>query len=732
MNAPPDPRSLSRSSVQYADYLRGRAEEAIAASVHHASLSQQYLTLSQKFSALAEQAASGHTAGMEVSLRHLETEATTGQPAPPINAQQSAIETDSRPDLARPHFLPDVADPSAQRKHSVLTSVGSAQAPLGQLESHSETNEARPFFSPPSRFAAPPPEPSITEQPDPQESSAEPDGGIAKTVIQTARRPKRRKLSLRTFLERARIAALERSERVRIRAKKSDLKPVIRKTSDEIRQELKRSRVPASISTVVTILALLLLAFRQLEFVEPADLPPLVASFSETPAPVEESLPIEPPAEVVGEQLETPEPTPEPVPEPMPEPEPELIPEPVTPVEPEPIPVAVVEPAMPDVQTPLPESPTGTVPTSPSSSASLSDNRSEAGRQMLLEKFGGSAASESAVGLALEWLASRQRSNGSWDFIDVGPCTNPGTVNNPIGGTAYGLLPFLAAGQTHRDGPYRKRVQAGLDFLLSVGIRAPAGYDLRGVVNKLDKDEDPNYAYYVHGAATLALCEAYAMTKDRKLKAAAEEAVMFLVNSQDPRGGGWRYNPQQPGSTSATAIQVMALKAAEKAGIRIPDVTWKGVSFYLDSVAVDRQGRYGYEVQKKAYDVSVTSMALLSRMYLGWGRDDGDLRAGIALIDKRGPYDNLYYNYFATQVMKNWGGSEWDRWNGRLRDDLIAWQEKDGDAKGSWAPRDRADYSKAGGRLLTTALSTLTLQVYYRYQPMLPEASELKSPAPVE
>ncbi len=81
-------------------------------------------------------------------------------------------------------------------------------------------------------------------------------------------------------------------------------------------------------------------------------------------------------------------------------------------------------------------------------------------------------------------------------------------------------------------------------------------------------------------------------------------------------------------------------------------------------------------MQKKAYGVSVTSMALLSRMYLGWGRDDGDMRAGVALIDKRGPYDNLYYNYFATQVMKNWGGAEWDRWNERLRDDLIGWQEK--------------------------------------------------------
>ena len=93
--------------------------------------------------------------------------------------------------------------------------------------------------------------------------------------------------------------------------------------------------------------------------------------------------------------------------------------------------------------------------------------------------------------------------------------------------------------------------------------------------------------------------------------------------------------------------------------------------------------------------------------------------------------------------MKNWGGKEWDRWNGRLRDDLIAWQEKgnpptdddekgakkqnENPAKGSWAPRDRDDYSKAGGRLLTTCLATLTLEVYYRYTPLLPESTEVSA-----
>ena len=725
----------SQTPEQFAAALRVRTEEAVAASVHHASLSQQYLTLAQKFSALAEQAI-GNPSAVTLSVQQLEREAATGAPAGPIGVQQQIVSTQNAGLGAGantgPHFSSALSTASVTTAASAITTSSVA-----------DTRSAAPsekslFFSPPARLAC---AGAIVETPAqtgpisnvPVESREDPASGSRNagdgSQLPTSRRsvPKKRRarISLRKIIERARLVTLEQAERVRVRARKSDLKPKLRTTTEEVKLELKRSRRPAAISTALTGLVMFLLTLARLEIVEEVTLPPLVAGFSETIEPVEESLPIEPPAEEVGKQLEQPieEPPEEMVEEPEPEPEPEPAPEPP----PEPMPVAETEMA----ETELPETPDGTVAVGPSitegATASAVDHRSDAGRKLMVEKYGGSAASESAVGHALEWLAARQRANGTWDFIDVGPCRNPGTVNNPIGGTAYALLPFLAAGQTHKDGQYRKSVLAGLEFLTSIGVTAPAGYDLRGVINKADDDEDPNYAYYVHGAATLALCEAYGMTKDRKLKPFAEGAVKFLVNSQDPRGGGWRYNPQQPGSTSATAIQLMALKAGEKAGIKVPDVTWKGVTYYLDSVAVDGEGRYGYEIEKKSYAISVTSMALLSRMYLGKSRDDNDLRAGVALIDKRGPYDNLYYNYFATQVMKNWGGAEWDRWNGRLRDDLIAWQGVEGDEKGSWAPRDRDDYSRAGGRLLTTCLATLTLEVYYRYRPLLPERAEAGS-----
>jgi hypothetical protein len=54
----------------------------------------------------------------------------------------------------------------------------------------------------------------------------------------------------------------------------------------------------------------------------------------------------------------------------------------------------------------------------------------------------------------------------------------------------------------------------------------------------------------------------------------------------------------------------------------------------------------------------------------------------------------------------------------------VGGQETEVAARGSWKPRTGAIHAKQGGRLLTTALAALTLQVYYRYEPLLPEMDQ--------
>ena len=112
-----------------------------------------------------------------------------------------------------------------------------------------------------------------------------------------------------------------------------------------------------------------------------------------------------------------------------------------------------------------------------------------------------------------------------------------------------------------------------------------------------------------------------------------------------------------------------------------------------------------------------TAVGLLCRMYTGWHRDNPALYRGIAYLHQWGPSEtNMYYNYYATQVLHHWEGPEWQAWNRRMRDYLVASQAKISHEAGSWYFPD--PYGDVGGRLYNTALAIMTLEVYYRYMPL--------------
>ena len=63
---------------------------------------------------------------------------------------------------------------------------------------------------------------------------------------------------------------------------------------------------------------------------------------------------------------------------------------------------------------------------------------------------------------------------------------------------------------------------------------------------------------YSHGLATIALSEAYGLSGDKVVGAAAQKAVDFILMAQNKNDGGWRYNPGDPGHTSVVGWQLMA------------------------------------------------------------------------------------------------------------------------------------------------------------------------------
>lgn len=334
-------------------------------------------------------------------------------------------------------------------------------------------------------------------------------------------------------------------------------------------------------------------------------------------------------------------------------------------------------------------------------------------RPRMLSAWGGTPESEAAVERGLAWLSSAQLHNGAWHFNHhAGPlrgkCSNPGSVVSTTGATALGLLPFLGAGITpDSDSPHALAVTRGLNYLLSRQHVTLVGSDLQ------------EGTMYAQGLATLALCESYAMTGNSQLGEAAQRAIDFICYAQHEEGG-WRYTPGQPGDITVTGWQLMALKSGQMAQLEVPTETVVRATQFLTSLQSDEGASYGY--LEPGQLPSPTAIGLLMRMYTGWSRDDPRLARGVAYVAGLGPsHDDLYFNYYATQLLHHYDGPQWDAWNEEMRQMLIRTQAKEGAERGSWFFADR--HGAQGGRHYNTAMAIMILEVYYRYMPLYTESS---------
>jgi len=227
-------------------------------------------------------------------------------------------------------------------------------------------------------------------------------------------------------------------------------------------------------------------------------------------------------------------------------------------------------------------------------------------------------------------------------------------------------------------------------------------------------------ALYCHGMATIAVAECLAMSGDETLRPALERAIRYTLAMQHPHTGGWRYAPGDRGDTSQLGWQVMALYSARNAGLDGVDAAEARAREFLASVSSGASGGLASYRPGERPSLAMTSEALFCRLVLGMPADHPAAGEALAMLVRTPPgssaYD-IYAWYYATLASFHAGGPQWDAWNSRLHVAILPLQHRSGGPlDGSWDP-DRT-WGRHGGRVYSTALSAMTLEVYYRHMPL--------------
>ncbi len=346
---------------------------------------------------------------------------------------------------------------------------------------------------------------------------------------------------------------------------------------------------------------------------------------------------------------------------------------------------------------------------------------------------------ENAVELGLKWLADHQDVNGQgmWDcdgYMKHDPaddqCEGPGKALYDPGVTGLALLAFLGAGHTDRgttrDNPYARNVRQALRYLTTI-------QDDDGCFGPRSNQ----HFVYNHAIATLAMCEAWAMTRNPRYKTPAQDGLNFISSARNPYLA-WRYGVR-PGDNdmSVTAWMVMALKSGKFGGLDSDPDAFEGARTWTDKMTDPDFGITGYlqmggssarpEGLQNRFPAdktaSMTAAGILTRIFLGENpRESRMVRKGadqcLKLLPLWDPDDgsiDMYYWYYGTLAMFQIGGSTWKTWNKAMVNAVLKSQHRKGSGArtGSWDPIGA--WGADGGRVYSTATMVMCLEVYYRY-----------------
>ncbi len=386
---------------------------------------------------------------------------------------------------------------------------------------------------------------------------------------------------------------------------------------------------------------------------------------------------------------------------------------------------------------------------------------------------------DKAVRHGLLWLCRHQNPDGSWsprsmhDRCDpAAPCLDPKIAVNDHydeGLTSLAVLAFLGAGFSHTSDLYlvdardAKRYRAG--DVVKKGLQWLR--DRQNPDGSFSKDRP---FLYNEALATMALSEAYGMSGAKYWRDPAQRGVDFVERAQrpSPTSGtarwGWRYGSrddvlQAIGSatdpdrmrqlydadTSVTTWCVMALKSAELSKLSVDAASLAGALDFAKFVTAD-DGSVGYLDKQSAgaavsgpfsegfvyHPTTMCALGMCIRIFAAHDPTDPILDRSAAKIvadlpaaSKDGRTIDYYYWYYASLALNQLDGPDsprksgkyWNPWNKAMVEALLTLQdETQGSCReGGWRMNDRWASASGAGAIYSTAMSVLTLEVYYRY-----------------
>ncbi|MHC4136132.1 MAG: hypothetical protein ACYS0K_14225, partial [Planctomycetota bacterium] len=227
------------------------------------------------------------------------------------------------------------------------------------------------------------------------------------------------------------------------------------------------------------------------------------------------------------------------------------------------------------------------------------------------------------------------------------------------------------------------------------------------------------------------------MTRNPRYKKPAQEGLNFIGMARNPYMA-WRYEPRGgENDTSVTGWCVMALKSGKFAGLEVDPDAFEGARQWVDKMTDPNFGQVGYNYPGGAparpegkqdrfppeKSHAMTAAGILSRIFLGEDpRASEMIKKGANLCVELPPVWNpdtgdidMYYWYYATLALFQTGGAYWRKWNENMKDAIVKNQHQKGSGSrtGSWDPI--GVWGDDGGRVYSTAVLVMCLEVYYRY-----------------